>query len=50
MAFRYREAILRNDLRKLTRRTKLYRILKEELQAHGWWKNKSRGRHKRKKG
>lgn len=44
------EAELRADLRNLTRKQMLYRILKEELMARGWWKNQKRGRHKPKKG
>jgi hypothetical protein len=45
MALRYREDILRHDLRNLTTRQRLYTILKQELKALGWWKNRKRGRH-----
>jgi hypothetical protein len=39
----YLEA-LRQDIRRLTRYQKLYRLLKEELTAKGYWKNKARGK------
>lgn len=47
MAYRFKEEVLRHFLKKLTRKQKLYRVLKDELSAHGWWKNKTRGRHKK---
>lgn len=36
--------ILRKRIRRMTRRTALYRLLKEELSAKGYWKNKARGK------
>jgi hypothetical protein len=38
------ENYLRHWLRRLTRKQKLYRILKEELSALGYWKNRKRGK------
>ena len=34
---------LRNDLRSLKRDSKLYKLLKQELSAQGYWHNKQRG-------
>jgi len=34
---------LREGIRVMTRHHLLYRVLKEELSARGWWKNKERG-------
>lgn len=35
---------LRWDIRTMTYDSPLYKILKEELSVHGWWKNRPRGR------
>ena len=34
---------LRQELMKMTRHGKLYKVLKEELTSLGYWKNKPRG-------
>ena len=34
---------LRQEIRGLTRRKRLYKLLKEELTAQGYWKAKPRG-------
>ncbi len=36
--------LLGANIRRMTRRTKLYRVLKRELLAKGYWKSKPRGR------
>ena len=36
--------VLRAGIRKMTRRSRLYKALKEELKAQGYWKNKARGK------
>jgi hypothetical protein len=41
---RINEEVFRYWLRRLTRKQKLYRILKEELTAQGYWKNRKRGK------
>lgn len=46
-ARKFDEVQLRYLIRGMTRRTRVYRVLKEELQARGWWKNRPRGRHAR---
>ncbi len=33
----------RNEIRKMSNRSKLYRMLKKELGILGYWKNKARG-------
>jgi hypothetical protein len=38
------EQIFRHYLRRMTWKQKLYRILKEELTALGYWKQRRRGR------
>ena len=35
---------LRKDIKRMTRRTKLFKALKEELTLKGYWKNKARGK------
>lgn len=35
--------LLRVEIARMTRRTKLYRILKEELSLLGYWQNRPRG-------
>ena len=37
---------LRDEVRVMTRETKLYKLLKEELTARGYWKNKKRGKNR----
>ena len=34
---------LRAEIRQMTRETKLYKLLKEELTELGYWKNRKRG-------
>lgn len=34
---------LREAIRVMTRRSKIYKVLKEELSSLGYWKNKRRG-------
>lgn len=34
---------LRDEIRTMSRKTMLYRLLKEELTALGYWRNKIRG-------
>jgi len=34
---------LRDEIRGLSRRKRLYKVLKEELSSLGYWKNKTRG-------
>lgn len=34
---------LKQGIRRMTRRTTLYKVLKEELSVLGYWKNKARG-------
>ena len=34
---------LRDEIRGLSRRKRLYKVLKEELSILGYWKNKTRG-------
>jgi hypothetical protein len=34
---------LRNEIQKIHRSHKLYKVLKEELTKQGYWKNKKRG-------
>ena len=41
------ERKLRTWVQCMTPRTKVYRVLKQELKARGWWKNRVRGRHAR---
>ncbi len=38
---------LKEEIRKLKPRTKLFRILKKELSILGYWKNKPRGNPRR---
>lgn len=40
---------LRVMIRRMTRETKLYKLLKEELTAQGYWKAKPRGNPKKAK-
>lgn len=35
---------LRLAIRDMSVRTQLYKLLKEELSARGWWKNRKRGK------
>lgn len=35
------------EIRQMTRDTKLFKLLKTELQAQGYWKNKARGNPQR---
>ena len=44
MPLRLNEQIFRHYLRRMTRKQKLYRILKEELSALGYWRRRKRGR------
>ena len=34
---------LRTEIRHMSVRSSLYKLLKEELSARGWWKNRDRG-------
>lgn len=36
---------LKKQIRSMTYRTKIYKVLKDELSAQGHWKNKPRGKH-----
>jgi hypothetical protein len=36
--------ILAQQVRNMSTRSDLYRVLKHELSARGWWKNKPRGK------
>lgn len=35
---------LRSEIRGMSVRSKLYKLLKEELSVRGWWKNRARGK------
>lgn len=35
---------LRDEIRRMGPRSPLYRLLKQELSARGWWKRRGRGR------
>jgi len=35
---------LRIELRSMTNRYELYKVVKEELEKRGWWKQKPRGK------
>ena len=41
------EKQMRRLLQNMTPRSRIYKIVKQELQARGWWKNRVRGRHAR---
>jgi hypothetical protein len=43
------ESRLRKLLQDMTTRMEIHRIVKEELLARGWWKNRTRGRHAKRK-
>jgi hypothetical protein len=38
------EARLREEIRKMSTRSQLFRVLKEELKALGYWRNRPRGK------
>jgi hypothetical protein len=35
---------LRREIRKMSTRSRLFRVLKQELEALGYWRNKPRGK------
>lgn len=35
---------LKREIRTMSVRTQLYKLLKTELSARGWWKNRRRGK------
>lgn len=39
--------VLRQEVRGMSVRSELYKVLKQELSALGWWKNRRRGKQRK---